>query len=383
MKLYDALMESLLVNENDMDKQLEDQPTEKKRRRDDHDQNPFADPKKEKKKKRKKNYESSKKDKDQADSLKKGKSPSKSSKTDKSVNAEDIVQDDAVDVEQVNEDFHDVVSAKKDPVTFDDVMGSIIDFTKFTNCLQKDKITKADLEGPAFKLLKGNYRIYIELEYNFEQCYLALTDQIDWVNPEGDIIPHDISKPLPLHGALGLLTILVDFFFNKDLDYLTNQNVEKKYATLLTKLKAARTMIKKRVDEVQIRVGSYQEKLNITMPQVRCAGLDDKEPYTIFYEPRGVVYLNKDNNEFMMRADEVYKFVDGTLKKVRDKLDYMLHNFELRYNDGMLKRAWTDKDKKQIASMLEKIEKTLLTRRIMRSLKCFIVEEESRRTTDF
>ncbi|GJR30091.1 hypothetical protein Tco_1106323 [Tanacetum coccineum] len=44
---------------------------------------------------------------------------------------------------------------------------------------KKDKLTKADLEGPAFALLKGNYKNNIELEYNMEQCYLALTDQID------------------------------------------------------------------------------------------------------------------------------------------------------------------------------------------------------------
>ncbi|GKC98944.1 hypothetical protein Tco_1169219, partial [Tanacetum coccineum] len=123
-----------------------------------------------------------------------------------------------------------------------------------------------------------------------------------------------------------------------------------------------RIVIQKRVKDVQLRVESYQTKLNITMPQVRCAGLDDKEPYTTFYKPRGVVYLNKDNNKFLMKADELYKFRDGTLKKVCDKLDYMLHNFELGYNKGMPKRPWIDKDKKQTTSMLEKIEKTLLKR---------------------
>nr|GEW81652.1 hypothetical protein [Tanacetum cinerariifolium] len=63
--------------------------------------------------------------------------------------------------------FNEMVHAEKDPLTFDDVMGSIIDFTKFTkNCLKKDKITKADLEGPAFKLLKDKHINYIELKKN-------------------------------------------------------------------------------------------------------------------------------------------------------------------------------------------------------------------------
>ncbi|GKD60391.1 hypothetical protein Tco_1297900 [Tanacetum coccineum] len=83
--------------------------------------------------------------------------------------------------------FNEMVDAKKDLVTFNDLMGFTIDFTKFSkNCLKKYKLTKADLEGPIFKLLKGNYRNCIELEYNVEQHYLALTYQIDWANHEGD-----------------------------------------------------------------------------------------------------------------------------------------------------------------------------------------------------
>ncbi|GKD04047.1 hypothetical protein Tco_1179021 [Tanacetum coccineum] len=91
--------------------------------------------------------------------------------------------------------FNEMVNAEKDPLTFDDVMGSVIDFTKFTNnCLKKDKITKVDIEGPTIKLLKAKHRNYIELEYNFEQCYLALIYQLDWVNLEGDRILHDLRN---------------------------------------------------------------------------------------------------------------------------------------------------------------------------------------------
>nr|GEY66946.1 hypothetical protein [Tanacetum cinerariifolium]GEY66958.1 hypothetical protein [Tanacetum cinerariifolium] len=43
--------------------------------------------------------------------------------------------------------FNDLVKAKKDQNSFDDLIGSTVDFTKFTmNRLKKDKITKADLE---------------------------------------------------------------------------------------------------------------------------------------------------------------------------------------------------------------------------------------------
>ncbi|GKE44366.1 hypothetical protein Tco_1471650 [Tanacetum coccineum] len=83
-----------------------------------------------------------------------------------------------------------------------------------------DKLTKAYLVGPVYKLLKGTCKSSIELEYNIEKCYLALSDQLDWKNPEGDICPYDLSKPLPLQASPGHLTIPADFFLNNDLEYL-------------------------------------------------------------------------------------------------------------------------------------------------------------------
>ncbi|GJS77659.1 hypothetical protein Tco_0727540 [Tanacetum coccineum] len=41
--LYDALVQSLIVDDNDMDKQLDNLSTQKKRRRDDKDQDPSID----------------------------------------------------------------------------------------------------------------------------------------------------------------------------------------------------------------------------------------------------------------------------------------------------------------------------------------------------
>ncbi|GKE17956.1 hypothetical protein Tco_1425533 [Tanacetum coccineum] len=53
----------------------------------------------------------------------------------------------------------------KNPLTFEDVIGSVFGFTNFTNyCLKKNKLMKADLEGPAFNLIKGRHKNYIELE---------------------------------------------------------------------------------------------------------------------------------------------------------------------------------------------------------------------------
>ncbi|GKC69422.1 hypothetical protein Tco_1115305 [Tanacetum coccineum] len=93
------------------------------------------------------------------------------------------------------------------------------------------------------------------------------------------------------------------------------------------------TVIKKRVEEGQLGVESYETKLNITFPQFKCDGLEINEPYTILYKPRGVVYKNTNNCKILMRDNELYKFSDVTLKSVHDNRDLMLHNFELGYNN--------------------------------------------------
>ncbi|GJU44223.1 hypothetical protein Tco_1201489 [Tanacetum coccineum] len=149
---------------------------------------------------------------------------------------DDMNKDNNVDDGPEQTWFNDLVNAEKDSLTFDELMATPIDFTKFAmNCLTLDKIPKADLDGPVYKLLKGTCKSSIELEYNMDQCYNALMDQIDYINPKGDRCPYDLSKPLPLQGSLGHLTILVDFFFNNDLEYLKTRNSERKYTTSITK----------------------------------------------------------------------------------------------------------------------------------------------------
>ncbi|GJY37156.1 hypothetical protein Tco_0422534 [Tanacetum coccineum] len=73
-----------------------------------------------------------------------------------------------------------------------------------------------------------------------DQCYLALTDKIDWINPEGDRFHHDLSKLLPVTGPPGKKRIPVSYFFNHDLEYLMHGTKEKMYALSVTKIKATR-----------------------------------------------------------------------------------------------------------------------------------------------
>ncbi|GJZ77812.1 retrovirus-related pol polyprotein from transposon TNT 1-94 [Tanacetum coccineum] len=137
--------------------------------------------------------------------------------------------------------FNQMVQVVKPPLTFDELMSTPIDFLAFTmNRLQIDNIIREILVGPVFNLLKGTYKSYAELEYNMEECYRALTDQLDWTNPEGHLRSVDMSKPLLLQDKEGRHVIPIEVFFNNDLEYLTSGNKERTYSSSITKAPAAR-----------------------------------------------------------------------------------------------------------------------------------------------
>ncbi|GKE80695.1 hypothetical protein Tco_1550695 [Tanacetum coccineum] len=116
--------------------------------------------------------------------------------------------------------FNELVDAGKEPEEHEYKDGSVTQF--------------------AFELLKGTCKNSIELEYNMDQCSLALTDKIDWINPEGDRFHQDLSKPLPLTGPPSKKRIPVNYFFNHDLEYLVKGSKERTYALFITKIKATR-----------------------------------------------------------------------------------------------------------------------------------------------
>ncbi|GJU59004.1 hypothetical protein Tco_1236770 [Tanacetum coccineum] len=223
-----------------------------------------------------------------------------------------------------------MVSALKDPLTFNDLMATHIDFLKYVlNGLKIDNLTQDILLGPAFNLLKNNL--------------------------DGDRYPFDLSKTLPLQVPPGYQTVAADYFFNNDLEYLKTSDPEsvsvKKlhgygyleeivvkrsdqqlykfkegdfvdlhlndiedmlllvvqhklfhlYGNVIVEFILALRMftrsliLKRRVEDLQLGVESYQKKLNITKPQKTFPEIEFKEPYTPSYDPPGIDYedLNK------------------------------------------------------------------------------------------
>ncbi|GJX59455.1 hypothetical protein Tco_0290845 [Tanacetum coccineum] len=76
-------------------------------------------------------------------------------------------------------------------------------------------------------------------------------------------------------------------------------------------------------------------------------GISAKELDTPSFDPPGVVYEDLNKCKRVMRADELYKFLDGTLKLVQDELHHRILNFRLGYNKEMSRRKWSASDKRR------------------------------------
>nr|GEU87334.1 hypothetical protein [Tanacetum cinerariifolium] len=214
-----------------------------------------------------KDLESSKKNKDQAGSSKKGKSPFKSSKTDTSVHADETVHD---------------IEMKTGESVKDDVLDA-------KNLTQADASAPKQDKSTWFKTIMVERYEYPNPKWHKEPTIDDAPEQT-WFNE----MVNAVKNQQTFDDVMGSVI---------DLSKFTKNCLKKD------------KIMKKRVEDVQLGVECYQRKHNLTRPHVRCAGLDDKEPYTIIHKPRGVVYLNKDEKKYLMSEDELYKFGYKTLKK--------------------------------------------------------------------
>nr|GEZ10985.1 uncharacterized mitochondrial protein AtMg00810-like [Tanacetum cinerariifolium] len=90
-----------------------------------------------------------------------------------------------------------------------------------TTGLGVETLTPELLAGPTYELIRGSCNSLEELEYHLEEVYKATTDQLDWVNPEGQQYPHILLQPLPLiPDNQGRSVIPFEHFINNDLEYL-------------------------------------------------------------------------------------------------------------------------------------------------------------------
>nr|GEW30810.1 copia protein [Tanacetum cinerariifolium] len=239
--------------------------------------------------------------------------------------------------------------------SFNELMDTHVDFLAFLiNRLKVDTLTPELLAVPTYELMKRSCKSLVELEFFLKEVYKATTDQLDWINLEGQQYSHNLIKPLSLIlNSRGRHVIPFDHFINNDLENLRGGDLSRKYTTFVTKTKAAdyghikesahdvyskRRIIavtelkivewhnykqigSRHVKDLQLGVESYQKKFNLTRSDTYRSDLNRKEAYTAYSNPRGFIYQNKDKQNRLMWIDELHKFSDGTLSDFGTALD--------------------------------------------------------------
>nr|GEW38245.1 hypothetical protein [Tanacetum cinerariifolium] len=294
-------------------------------------------------------------------------------------------------------------------------MSTPIDFSTFAmNRLKISKLRKADLVAPVYNLLKETCKSCVELENNMEECYCDLYD-----HPEGNRYPYDLSEPLPLQESQGRLTVLADFFFNNDLEYLRGGSTDRKYTTSITKIKVVKydvegieDMVPKFYGYVINRVSRHDVYSTIKILSVTSVTVDewygyghlkeivmrrsDKKLYKFMEGDFSQLHLNDIEDMLLLVAQNKLNNLDGyvifhlamglhmhtrrifiqsrveDLQLRFDTLDQMLKNLRLGYNKGMKRRKWIATDQKQTRIMIKDINQLSLHERIMRSLEKFV-----------
>ncbi|GJW65426.1 retrovirus-related pol polyprotein from transposon TNT 1-94 [Tanacetum coccineum] len=87
---------------------------------------------------------------------------------------------------------------------------------------EKNKLCKADLEGPTFNLVKAFHKNNVFLQYQMDECHKLLTNKVDLGNPEGHQILRNVYEPLPLGDQPGQL----DHMLNTSNLYEYNKGME-------------------------------------------------------------------------------------------------------------------------------------------------------------
>ncbi|GJY44152.1 hypothetical protein Tco_0432365 [Tanacetum coccineum] len=263
---------------------------------------------------------------------------------------------------------------------------------------RKKKLCKADLEGPAFNLVKAFHKNIVFLQFQMDECHKLLTNKVDLVNPEGHQILRNIYEPLPLGGPpgdkerktalsisklkaaryldFGLEELVPSLWVESERDYDISAAYDPRCEFSVytaVNMWIRNLVIRNRVGDLQLGIESYQTKLNLERPNWDATDYSFKEDYTIVPKPRAVIYRDRNDQRKLMRLNEIHKFSDGTLTRVMEKLGHMVKDFHMfEYNRGMETRKWLEDDKRRSKDFITAIEKILQIRRIFRSLESFV-----------
>nr|GEX59913.1 hypothetical protein [Tanacetum cinerariifolium] len=252
-----------------------------------------------------------------------------------------------------------------------------------------------------------------------EECHKLLTDSVD-----DPILSHNVSKPLPLGGPPGQVTIQSDFFFNKDLEYLRYGSKGRRPALSISKMKVAyyldagleqmvldqfwieeeckydiaamygishwwfqrRFYIDRHTSEGdRSAVRTHMRILSVVrievfsmygydyMKKIVLSRADLNEYVIVERDFKAAIFRDKYGVQMMMRVNEIHWFSDGALQQVDEALDYRIKEFRInKMNPGLNTRFWTRKGVDRSKAFMFAIQRRLKTRRIFRNLESFV-----------
>ncbi|GJU27068.1 hypothetical protein Tco_1165689, partial [Tanacetum coccineum] len=207
----------------------------------------------------------------------------------------------------------------KPPTTFDELMSTPIDFSAYVlHNLKIENLTQERLVGPDFNLLKGTCKSRVELIFHFEECYKAVTDKLNWHNPEGHEYPFDLIKPLPLIKDQGRQVVHANYFFNNDLEYLKGGSSSRKYTTSTTKTKAAKYDNIEGIEDMVQTLWSPVKLYKFKEGDFPRLNLHDIEDMLLLLVQKNLSNLERDDLFYLNMALRIFTRRVVILKRVED-----------------------------------------------------------------
>ncbi|GKC76762.1 hypothetical protein Tco_1127536, partial [Tanacetum coccineum] len=289
-----------------------------------------------------------------------------------------------------------IATAGKPPTTFDELMSTLISFSAYVlHNLKTDNLTQKHLVGPAFNLIKGTCKSRVELKFHFKEYYKAVTDKLDWTNPEGHEYPLDLSKPLPLIEDQGRQAAKYDTIEAiEDMVPLQWSLVEvayDKYAIIIvvTYVKVVKKYDYGYLDEIIVR--REDQKLHkFVEGDFPRLNLHDIEDMLLLLVQKKLSNLERGDLFDLNVALQIFTRCVVILKRVED-LQLGVKSYQKQLNitrpetfmvlhdiasslemDYLPKIRWSKLDRKRCRIMIKAIDQQLFERRLMRNLEKFV-----------